>query len=80
MFQDLSLRRISDFNIVGLRIAKNTVAKKSSEHPIMVVESQVYGTEEMETLPLKQEELEAIANNFLEEEPVIPSAPAVPCQ
>ena len=46
----------------------------------MVVESQVYGTEEMETLPLKQEELEAIANNFLEEEPVIPSAPAVPCQ
>lgn len=46
----------------------------------MVVESQAFGTEQMETLPLQQEELDALAKNFFDEEPVIPSAPAVPCQ
>lgn len=70
---------ISDFKIVGLRIAKFTVAKKSMENPIMVVESQAFGTEEAETLPLQQCELEALAKNF-QEEPVIPIAPPVPCQ
>lgn len=45
----------------------------------MVVESQAFGTEEAETLPLQQCELEALAKNF-QEEPDIPSAPPVPCQ
>ena len=65
------------FYISELRIAKDALAKKSSKHPIMVVESQPFGGDLVETMPIQESELDGLAKSFHAEEPELPSAPLV---